>query len=93
MSNKLKIVETKRFEVLGLPSEKDYIHSDKPQEITITTSATTAASTSSTMTNTKEEIAARITELGDIIKAAKAEKKPKEEWEPALQEMLSLKVR
>ena len=42
---------------------------------------------------TEEEIAAKIGELGDQIKAAKAEKKPKEEWDPILKEMLDMKVR
>ena len=45
------------------------------------------------MTMTEEqEIAAKIGDLGEQIKAAKAEKKPKEEWEPILKEMLTLKV-
>jgi hypothetical protein len=39
-----------------------------------------------------EQLAARITELGETIKQAKTDQKPKEEWEPALQEMISLKV-
>lgn len=38
-----------------------------------------------------EELAAKITALGDEIKAAKAEKKPKEEWEGTLKTMFSLK--
>mmetsp|Transcript_24687 Transcript_24687/g.69288 ORF Transcript_24687/g.69288 Transcript_24687/m.69288 type:complete len:611 (-) Transcript_24687:1378-3210(-) len=42
---------------------------------------------------TEAEIAAKIAELGDGIKAAKAEKKPKEEWDPLLQEMLQLKIK
>jgi hypothetical protein len=42
---------------------------------------------------TEEELSAQIVALGEKIKEAKAEKKPKEEWEPFLQEMLSLKVR
>ena len=41
----------------------------------------------------EQEIAAKIGELGEQIKAAKAEKKAKEEWEPILNEMLALKVR
>ena len=41
---------------------------------------------------TEEELTAQIASLGDKIKAAKAEKKPKEEWDPFLQEMLALKV-
>jgi hypothetical protein len=41
---------------------------------------------------TEEEIAAQIVALGEKIKQAKAEKKPKEEWDPFLQEMLALKV-
>jgi len=40
----------------------------------------------------EQEIAAKIGELGEKIKAAKTEKKPKEEWEPILNEMLALKV-
>ena len=40
----------------------------------------------------EQEIAAKIGELGEQIKVAKTEKKPKEEWEPILNEMLSLKV-
>jgi hypothetical protein len=39
-----------------------------------------------------EELTARIAELGEIVKSGKTEKKPKEEWEPSLQEMLALKV-
>jgi nondiscriminating aspartyl-tRNA synthetase len=39
-----------------------------------------------------EEIANKITALGAAIAAAKADKKPKEEWEPSLKEMLALKV-
>lgn len=38
-------------------------------------------------------ITAKIAELGITIKEAKAEKKPKEEWDPALQEMISLKAK
>lgn len=34
----------------------------------------------------------KITDLGNKIKDAKAEGKPKEEWDPFLKEMLSLKV-
>lgn len=41
--------------------------------------------------STAEEIAAKIGELGDAIKTAKAEKKPKEEWEGILKEMLAQK--
>jgi len=41
----------------------------------------------------EEELTAKIGELGDKIKASKAEKKAKEEWEPFLNEMLALKVR
>ena len=40
----------------------------------------------------EEELTAKIGELGDKIKAAKAENKAKEEWEPFLNEMLELKV-
>jgi WHEP-TRS domain len=39
-----------------------------------------------------EEITSKIAQLGETVKQAKADKKPKEEWEPALQEMLALKV-
>lgn len=42
--------------------------------------------------STGEEIAAKITELGAIVAAAKKEKKPIEEWKPSLDEMLALKV-
>ena len=40
----------------------------------------------------EEELTSKIGELGEKIKAAKAEKKPKEEWDHFLTEMLSLKV-
>ena len=40
-----------------------------------------------------EEIASKIAELGVAIAAAKAEKKPLEEWKSFLDEMLGLKVR
>ena len=40
-----------------------------------------------------DELTARIGELGDMVKNAKEEKQPKEEWEPRLREMLALKVR
>lgn len=46
--------------------------------------------------STEEEIAAltsKITELGNQIKDAKAAKKPKEEWDPLLQEMLAAKAK
>ena len=43
------------------------------------------------MSNEKEEIDKKIKELGEGIRIAKAEKKPKEEWAPLLSEMLSLK--
>lgn len=43
--------------------------------------------------STEEEITARIGVLGEQIKVAKAEKKAKEVWEGALNEMLALKVR
>ena len=39
-----------------------------------------------------DEIATKIVELGAAIAAAKAEKKPKEEWEGTLNEMIALKV-
>lgn len=42
---------------------------------------------------TEEEITAKIVELGEQIKAAKAENKPKEDWEGTLKEMLALKGR
>jgi aspartyl-tRNA synthetase len=41
--------------------------------------------------STEEELSAKIAELGEAIKAAKAEKKHKEEWDPILKEMLSMK--
>lgn len=41
--------------------------------------------------SSEEELSAKIGELGEAIKAAKAEKKPKEEWEHFLTEMLKLK--
>ncbi|CAB9520413.1 Asparagine--tRNA ligase [Seminavis robusta] len=40
-----------------------------------------------------EDIAAKIGELGEAIKAAKAEKKPKEEWEGILKDMLAQKAK
>jgi len=43
--------------------------------------------------STEEEISAKIGELGESIKAAKAEKKPKEVWDPILKEMLALKAK
>lgn len=43
--------------------------------------------------STAEDITVRIKELGEVIKTAKAEKKPKEEWDPSLKEMLALKVK
>jgi len=43
--------------------------------------------------STEEEITSKINELGNAIKTAKAEKKPKEEWDPLLQEMLALKTK
>ncbi len=39
-----------------------------------------------------EELSNKIKELGAAIAAAKAEKKPMEEWKPLLDEMLALKV-
>lgn len=39
-----------------------------------------------------EEIASKIAAIGATIAAAKAEKKPKEEWESSLKEMLALKI-
>mmetsp|Transcript_54724 Transcript_54724/g.81260 ORF Transcript_54724/g.81260 Transcript_54724/m.81260 type:complete len:612 (+) Transcript_54724:51-1886(+) len=41
----------------------------------------------------KEELTAKIAELGEVIKAAKAEKKPIEEWKPTLDEMIALKTK
>ena len=41
----------------------------------------------------EEEISTKIAALGAAIAAAKKDKKPKEEWEPTLKEMLDLKVR
>eukprot|EP00816_Leptocylindrus_hargravesii_P001914 CAMPEP_0196811848 /NCGR_PEP_ID=MMETSP1362-20130617/20090_1 /TAXON_ID=163516 /ORGANISM="Leptocylindrus danicus, Strain CCMP1856" /LENGTH=608 /DNA_ID=CAMNT_0042187237 /DNA_START=17 /DNA_END=1843 /DNA_ORIENTATION=- len=43
--------------------------------------------------STEEEITQQITTLGNAIKDAKAAKKPKEEWDPLLQEMLALKTK
>ena len=43
--------------------------------------------------STEEELTAQIVELGEKIKAAKADKKPKEEWDPFLQEMLAAKIK
>ena len=43
--------------------------------------------------STEEELTAKITVLGNQIKETKAAKKPKEEWDPLLQEMLAAKVR
>eukprot|EP00545_Synedropsis_sp_CCMP1620_P013600 CAMPEP_0119016148 /NCGR_PEP_ID=MMETSP1176-20130426/11840_1 /TAXON_ID=265551 /ORGANISM="Synedropsis recta cf, Strain CCMP1620" /LENGTH=606 /DNA_ID=CAMNT_0006969481 /DNA_START=73 /DNA_END=1893 /DNA_ORIENTATION=+ len=40
-----------------------------------------------------ELITAKIAELGETVKQGKTEKKPKEEWEPALKEMLALKTK
>lgn len=47
---------------------------------------------STTSEMTKEELTAKIAELGETIKGAKADKRPKEEWEPTLNKMLALKV-
>lgn len=41
---------------------------------------------------TEEELNAQIAGLGEQIKKAKQEKKPKEEWDPILKEMIALKV-
>lgn len=41
--------------------------------------------------SSEEELAAKITALAEAVKVAKGEKKPKEEWEPVLQEMLAAK--
>ena len=43
--------------------------------------------------STEEELTALIASLGEQIKVAKAEKKPKGEWEPLLQEMLAAKAK
>lgn len=48
--------------------------------------------TESSTPTTAEEIAAEIVANGDKIKLAKAEKKPKEDWEDFLQAMLTLKI-
>jgi len=42
--------------------------------------------------STEEELSKKISELGDAIKAAKADGKSKEEWDPLLKEMLDMKV-
>lgn len=39
-----------------------------------------------------EDISNKIKELGDVVAAAKADKKPIEEWKSSLDEMLALKV-
>jgi len=44
------------------------------------------------MAETEEAMTAKIGELGAQIAAAKKEKKPKEEWDPILKEMLATKV-
>ena len=43
--------------------------------------------------STPEELTAQITEFGEKIKAAKADKQPKELWDEHLQAMLKAKVR
>ena len=43
-------------------------------------------------TMSEEELTKKISELGEQIKQAKSENKPKEEWEPLLKEMLAAKV-
>jgi hypothetical protein len=43
--------------------------------------------------STPEELTAQITELGEKIKQAKADKQPKELWDEHLQAMLQAKVR
>jgi len=43
------------------------------------------------MSEQKKKIEIRIEELGSIIATSKAEKKPMDEWKPALDEMLALK--
>jgi hypothetical protein len=42
--------------------------------------------------STEEELTKKIADLGEQIKAAKTAKKPKEEWDPLLKEMLATKV-
>jgi aspartyl-tRNA synthetase len=42
--------------------------------------------------SSEEELSAKITALGEAVKASKAANQPKEEWEPILQEMLSAKA-
>uniref|UniRef100_A0A7S4AUM4 aspartate--tRNA ligase n=1 Tax=Pseudo-nitzschia australis TaxID=44445 RepID=A0A7S4AUM4_9STRA len=44
------------------------------------------------MSSTPEEITAQITEMGNKIKQAKADKQPKELWDEYLQNMLKLKI-
>eukprot|EP00529_Nitzschia_sp_RCC80_P039300 CAMPEP_0113461374 /NCGR_PEP_ID=MMETSP0014_2-20120614/11506_1 /TAXON_ID=2857 /ORGANISM="Nitzschia sp." /LENGTH=48 /DNA_ID=CAMNT_0000353129 /DNA_START=92 /DNA_END=235 /DNA_ORIENTATION=+ /assembly_acc=CAM_ASM_000159 len=41
----------------------------------------------------EQDLTAQIVGLGEKIKQAKADKKPKEEWDPFLQEMLALKIK
>jgi len=43
-------------------------------------------------TISEEELTKKISVLGEQIKQAKSENKPKEEWEPLLKEMLAAKV-
>lgn len=87
MSQPLKVVSTKKFEVLALPSEKDFVQ----EQTTVAENQKSTSSTSTSM-STKEELGQKIAELGEAIKQAKADKKPKEEWDPILQEMLAAKV-
>jgi uncharacterized coiled-coil DUF342 family protein len=42
--------------------------------------------------STEDELTKQIADLGEAIKQAKADKKPKEEWDPLLKEMLATKV-
>lgn len=42
--------------------------------------------------STEEELTKVIADLGEAIKQAKIDKKPKEEWDPLLKEMLATKV-
>jgi len=44
------------------------------------------------MSGNGDELTAQIKSLAESIKTAKAEKKPKEEWDPLLKEMLALKI-
>lgn len=58
----------------------------------LSTKSATKSRDSTTIMSSEEEMTAKITALGDEIKAAKQAGKPKEEWDPVLQEMLALKA-